>query len=441
MSPLQSAIYHQLVQKYSWHVHDRPGHREARGLAREAADHLGPPADLLERPLQQIGRPETLPQAERIAQVDRERLEIVGETRRRRGELTRELAHEPAQARLGLVRTRGRIERRPVRGPDPAVEVGPLGQLGQDVPKSVHGAPAPVGIGPQLVHRPDQAGRPVGDHEQWAAQATPREAPSQIEPVLGPLALPEADVEQDPVAVGREAPGDEDALLGTVGPDRQVDGVQEQREQAHLAEAAGPEGAVPVAELAADRAHRRPADRAQPRLAGEALDVAVREAPDVGADDERLERPGPDDRARVGDDPRDEPGERVAHLGHGDHDLALGGLDPSRPGAVARSRGVGGPGIAGAPQERLELVLDRALEDELGTQAPSSPSWSGPPVPSSRAASMAASIWTLGLFFDPRRGLLCELPRSASEPTPSSLLQRSQDATTSPPTPTISPTA
>ena len=74
----------------------------------------------------------------------------------------------------------------------------------------------------------------------------------EVEPVLGPLPLAEADVEQDPLPVGREAPGDEDALLGALGPDRQVDGVEEEREQADLAEAAGPEGPVAVAQLAAD---------------------------------------------------------------------------------------------------------------------------------------------------------------------------------------------
>ena len=37
--------------------------------------------------------------------------------------------------------------------------------------------------------------------------------------------------------------------------------------------------------------------------------------------------------------------------------------------AVARARGIGRPLVAGPAQERCHLVLDRALEDELGTQA------------------------------------------------------------------------
>ena len=41
------------------------------------------------------------------------------------------------------------------------------------------------------------------------------------------------------------------------------------------------------------------ADLAQAGLAGEALDVAIGETTDVGADDERLERSGPDDRSGI----------------------------------------------------------------------------------------------------------------------------------------------
>ena len=41
------------------------------------------------------------------------------------------------------------------------------------------------------------------------------------------------------------------------------------------------------------------ADLAQAGLAGEALDVAIGQAAHVGADDERLERSGPDDRSGI----------------------------------------------------------------------------------------------------------------------------------------------
>ena len=94
------------------------------------------------------------------------------------------------------------------------------------------------------------------------------------------------------------------------------------------------------------------------------------QAPDVGADDERFERPRPDNSPRVGDDRADEPLEGAPDLGHGDRDLALGGLDPTGPVAVAQTHPLGCPLVAGTPEEGRHLVLDGALEDELGTQAP-----------------------------------------------------------------------
>ena len=62
--------------------------------------------------------------------------------------------------------------------------------------------------------------------------------------------------------------------------------------------------------------------------------------------------------------------EGAPHLGHRDRDLALGGLDPAGPVAVARAGRLGRPLVAGAPEEGRQLVLDGPLEDELGTQAP-----------------------------------------------------------------------
>jgi len=212
-------------------------------------------------------------------------------------------------------------------------------------------------------------GAPSDTTGQRAAQAAGDEAAPELRPVLDPLALAEADVEQHPVAVGREAPGDEDALLGPVGPDRQVDGVEHQAEQADLAQAARPERPVPIPELAADRADRGPADVTQTGLAGETLDVAIGQAPDVGTNDQRLERSGPDDRPGVGDRRADEPGETVADLGHGDRQLALGGLDPAGPVTVPGTAGRLRPLVASPAEERLEFVLDGPLEDEPGAQA------------------------------------------------------------------------
>jgi hypothetical protein len=115
--------------------------------------------------------------------------------------------------------------------------------------------------------------------------------------------------------------------------------------------------------------HRGPADGPEAGLPGQALDVAVREAPDVCPDDQGLEGPGPDDRTGVGDHLRDEAGQAVPDLGHSDRDLALGGLDPAWPGAIAGARGIRRPLVAGPAQEDGHLVLDRPLEDELSTQA------------------------------------------------------------------------
>ncbi len=50
-------------------------------------------------------------------------------------------------------------------------------------------------------------------------------------------------------------------------------------------------------------------------------------------------------------------------------DLALGGLDPAGPGAVARAGRLGCPFVAGPAQEGRHLLLDGPLDDELGTQA------------------------------------------------------------------------
>ena len=57
--------------------------------------------------------------------------------------------------------------------------------------------------------------------EERTAQAPGNEALAEFLPVARPLPLTRADIEQDPLAVGREAPGDEDALPRTLGPDGQ----------------------------------------------------------------------------------------------------------------------------------------------------------------------------------------------------------------------------
>jgi hypothetical protein len=64
-----------------------------------------------------------------------------------------------------------------------------------------------------------------------------------------------------------------------------------------------------------------------------------------------------DDRAHEAD-------QAVAHLGHRHDDLALGGLDALGPGAVARARRPGRPLVPGPAEERLDLFVDGASEDQ-----------------------------------------------------------------------------
>ena len=138
----------------------------------------------------------------------------------------------------------------------------------------------------------------------------------------------------------------------------------------------------------------------------------------------------PDDGPRVGDDRAHEAGEAAPDLGHRDADLALGRLDPARSAAVAGAHGLGHPLVAGAAQEDRQLVLDGPLDDELGAQAPDPAQLLG--------TADAAEQHLLDGFLDPGArgypsfhgvGLLCGSATSALDPTPSSLFQRSQDAT------------
>ena len=92
-----------------------------------------------------------------IAQVHGEGREIVGEARRGGREVAGELADEDPQALLGVLGTGRGIERRPVRRPHLGMETGPVGQLGQHIPEPVHGTAGTVGVGPQLLDRPDRA--------------------------------------------------------------------------------------------------------------------------------------------------------------------------------------------------------------------------------------------------------------------------------------------
>jgi hypothetical protein len=60
-------------------VEDGPDERQAAGLAGEAADHFGAAFDLGERPLEQVRAPPSAAVSGGVAQVDDERVEVVGE--------------------------------------------------------------------------------------------------------------------------------------------------------------------------------------------------------------------------------------------------------------------------------------------------------------------------------------------------------------------------
>jgi hypothetical protein len=108
----------------------------------------------------------------------------------------------------------------------------------------------------------------------------------------------------------------------------------------------------------------------------ERLDASHREAADEGADDHRLQRPGAKQLRRVREQRRHERLGGLAHPRDLDPKLALCGLHPPRAIAVSEPRVevakpaliVGPTLIAGAPQPGVELVLDRALDDQPGTE-------------------------------------------------------------------------
>jgi hypothetical protein len=73
-------------------------------------------------------------------------------------------------------------------------------------------------------------------------------------------------------------------------------------------------------------------------------------------------------RLGVRDDLADELLGRVAHLGHGDADLAFSGLDRLRPRAVARALRFGCSLVPRSTKEGRHFFFDGALQDQSGTQ-------------------------------------------------------------------------
>src|SRR5205085_6599692 len=131
------------------------------------------------------------------------------------------------------------------------------------------------------------------------------------------------------------------------------------------------EGAIALAQRLADALRRRGRHLAESGPGAERLDVAHRESPDEGADDECLERLGLQHSLRLAREQlRGEGLSGLAQLRDLDLERALGGLDMTRAPAVALAgQRVHAALVALAPEEGVELLLDGALDDQLRAEA------------------------------------------------------------------------
>jgi hypothetical protein len=111
-------------------VEDGPDEGEAAGLPGEPADHLGAAFDLAERPFEQVRRSPAAAVPARVAQMDDERVQIVGKTLRRGGVAGAvELVDQGLESLFAVALAGGLVERLPVGLAD-ALAL-PLGQLGE----------------------------------------------------------------------------------------------------------------------------------------------------------------------------------------------------------------------------------------------------------------------------------------------------------------------
>src|SRR5919108_2286901 len=164
-------------------VEDGPYEGGAAVLAGEPADHLGAAFDLAERPFERVcaAPPAAVPGG--VAQVDDERVEVVGEAFGGGGVAgTFELVDQRLELLLGVASVDGRIERLPVRLADPSAFA--LGHLRVEVPGAVHAAALAVRGGPALLDRPGQAGGAVRDNEHRRAEGAGDQVPGERLPVL-----------------------------------------------------------------------------------------------------------------------------------------------------------------------------------------------------------------------------------------------------------------
>jgi len=160
---------------------------------------------------------------------------------------------------------------------------------------------------------------------------------SEREPVLVRFAHPEHHREQHALAVFGEAPGDQHALLGPVRPDRQEDGVEEQRRHLDVVEVAALELLKALPELAAKPLGGRFRQLPEPCLLAQRLDVAHRQASDERADHHRPQRLGAQDLRAARKQLGDEWLGRLADLRDLDLELPLQRLHPARTKPVAKA--------------------------------------------------------------------------------------------------------
>ncbi len=139
---------------------------------------------------------------------------------------------------------------------------------------------------------PSRAGRTVGDPERRRLETAGEQVAAEVEPVLVALAAAELQPEQHLAPLERDAPGDQHALgRRVVGPQLQLDRVQEAVDEVVLVQAPAAPGAVARLRVLADPRHRRLRDdRPLERFLQRRLDVAYRQPTQERTDDKRLQR-------------------------------------------------------------------------------------------------------------------------------------------------------
>jgi hypothetical protein len=137
-------------------------------------------------------------------------------------------------------------------------------------------------------------------------------------------------------------PGDQHALLGPVGADREKDRVQEQRRDLEVVEVAALELLKALAQLGADPRGGRLGQLAEPGLLAQRLHVAHREPAHERADHHRPQWLGAQQLCPAGEQLGHERLGRLADLRQLHPKLALGGLHPTRSKAITQPGGASG---------------------------------------------------------------------------------------------------